>query len=129
MNRRAFNLLLAPVFTLTLVCSIAKLEITAPRLAKKVTSPCPFHPHMNVPSEQPAPEQAPEQEKPCYSCLTLSMLTEKHQQIHADVMAGVPLPVSEFQTVVVSTVAVAAVHAGAASPPGSPPFSTTTLRI
>lgn len=129
MRWRAINVLLAPVFTLALVCSMARIEITTPRLASKLASQCPFHPGMTVETGQPEVGISALGGKNCYTCLTQSMLTERLQLAHAgSEMPALPVLAAHDLLLVMADEPAAAT---AAFPFGSgpPPSRVLPLRI
>jgi hypothetical protein len=91
MWRRTINLFLVPVFTITLACSLAKVEITAPQLAKQTSAPCPFHKQLSQPVEEQgnsvSPEASPEKDKTCPNCLSQSFFGEQRTQLQTAVLA------------------------------------------
>ena len=76
------------MFTLTLACSLARVEITLPRLAAQMSAPCPFHEQSPQPAENSGQSSPTEKKKSCPNCLSESIRDEERVQIHADLLAS-----------------------------------------
>jgi hypothetical protein len=130
MRWRAINFVLAPVFTLMLVCSMAKLQLDTPQLAKKLTSACPFHPGMTIEVEEEdgtvASSQAP---KHCFNCLTESILIERSDELNRSATLQLLFP--KASRLVPDAFAEPVVLLAAAFPfaSGPPPDGALPLRI
>ena len=92
------NWILAPVFTLSIACSLAKVEVSSPKLAQKMSAPCPFHSQQETQSsESPAPSSAPSNDKSsCPNCLTSSVRSEEPTQAQSVLAVNDFLPEAQL---------------------------------
>lgn len=101
MRWRITNWMLAPIFAITVACSLANIGQEAPKSAKKMSAPCPLHPQ-----QQEAPDSSSERPR-CLNCLTGSVLGEQKVAVSHIVALTTMLPVL---AVSVPSVPLLAVH-------------------